>query len=327
MKIADLRQLTATASTASLEKALAEAYKQVPKSKKDELDVEITAILRGEDVASAKSKVRASDTSVPFETLRAEIDEFLENAYAQNYFAPNRVIPKKDRPKWRFKVMNFIKELMRVPVDSDDYPQAVNKMIDLYKVICYACNYYLFSTEDAFRSIGWGQPELFDVLVKMAFAQGYSDDMIGKLVGLSTSGGLSREALHIMQEVVLLDALETSDAKHTAIIKAKDMVSHRFSNLSGLKKYADGRYEIETNINELCNFIMITSITLSETEDGMKYYFANSKNRDDEITMYRALNCAEWMDDNESWLQIYDYGISKGIKPRDELLRMHEERC
>ena len=39
--------------------------------------------------------------------LELELEEFLSDAYAQNYFAPNRFVPKSERPKWRFKVKRF----------------------------------------------------------------------------------------------------------------------------------------------------------------------------------------------------------------------------
>jgi hypothetical protein len=42
--------------------------------------------------------------SVDIDDLAAELDQFLIDAYAQNYFAPNHFVPKSERPKWCFKV-------------------------------------------------------------------------------------------------------------------------------------------------------------------------------------------------------------------------------
>ena len=52
--------------------------------------------------------------------LKPEIEDFLENAYAQNYMIPNRIIPKQERPKWRFKVKAYIKSLQAVPPEGED---------------------------------------------------------------------------------------------------------------------------------------------------------------------------------------------------------------
>ena len=64
-------------------------------------------------------------------------------------------------------------------------------------MLCEACNYYLFSTDDAFRSVGWQQPDLFQMVVKKTFGDGYSREKVSALLLYSVSGGLSRESLHI----------------------------------------------------------------------------------------------------------------------------------
>lgn len=136
------------------EKIWNETYKQLRKGQKEDFDSLLTDILQGKTVEK-----KAVEEAVPFEELERQVTEFLENAYAQNYFAPNRVIPKSQRPKWRFMVKNYIKELERVSSESDYYSRSVKLLTDLYKLICQACNYYLFSTDDPFRSIGWEQQD------------------------------------------------------------------------------------------------------------------------------------------------------------------------
>ncbi len=153
MKIQELRQLVSTAERSTVEKAFAETYKMLTKSKKEEADLVIAAILAGKDTKTEKK----NKAVVPFEALEAEINLFLNNAYAQNYLAPNREVPKSQRPKWRFMVKNYIKELEKLSPEADNYAKSVTLLTALYRMLRYACNYYLFSTEDAFRSIGWQQ--------------------------------------------------------------------------------------------------------------------------------------------------------------------------
>ncbi len=86
---------------------------------------------------------------------KAFVESYKQLRKAQNYFAPNRVIPKNQRPKWRFMVKNFIKELEKIPPDSENFAESVQLMDQLYALICLARNVYLFSTDDPFRSIGW----------------------------------------------------------------------------------------------------------------------------------------------------------------------------
>lgn len=230
MKVQELRQLLSASDRENLEKALVETYKQLRKGQKEEFDSLLTDILQGKTVEK-----KAVEEAVPFEELERQITEFLENAYAQNYFAPNRVIPKSQRPKWRFMVKNYIKELERVSSESDYYSRSVKLLTDLYKLICQACNYYLFSTDDPFRSIGWEQQDFFGLLVGKTFAAGYSQEDISSLLLLAATGGLSRESLHIQQELVLLGELKTSDVKCIALEEARKLVDERIQKLTELK--------------------------------------------------------------------------------------------
>lgn len=117
---------------------------------------------------------------------------------------------------------NYIKELMKIPENDENHTRMVKLFSDLYRMLCAGCNVYLFSIGGSFRSIGWDQPDLFSVLVKKTFEEGYSEEHISSLLVMETTGGLSRESLHIQQKMVLLSELKTSDTKYIAIEKAKN---------------------------------------------------------------------------------------------------------
>lgn len=320
MKIQEFRDLIKAADKDLVEKAFAESYKRFTKSQKEEVDLIIRDVLAGKDARSAVKK----DT-VSFEELEQQIPVFLENAYAQNYFAPNRVIPKNQRPKWRFLVKNYIKALEKIPVEDENYEKSVKMLSDLYRMLCTACNYYLFSTDDAFRSVGWEQPELFRLIVKKYFGNGYSREKIAVLLTDAVSGGLSREALHIFQTSVLLDELRTSDVKYMAIEEARKLVDERKKKLSGLKKYDSKRYQLEDETNHLCEMILMTAIELAEPASGIEYFFQNYEQTDKEITLYCALRTVDWMEEEALWATVYEYGLGKKIKPRDSLVRRYQE--
>lgn len=319
MKVQELRDLLKAADRDLLEKAFVESYKHLTKKQKEEADQAITDALSGK---SSKSTVKKE--SVNFDELELQITEFLENAYAQNYFAPNRIIPKSQRPKWRFMVKNYIKELEKISVDDANYTRSAKLLTDLYHMLCEACNYYLFSTDDAFRSVGWQQPDLFQMVVKKTFGDGYSREKISALLLYSVSGGLSRESLHIEQESVLLAELKTSDVKYMAIEEARKLIDERKQKLKGLKKYDSKRYSLEEEINNLCDVILMTAIELAEPSSGIEYYFQNYERSDKEITLYCALKIADWVEDEELWIKIYEYGIGKKIKPREWLVGKYE---
>lgn len=321
MKVQELRQLLSTMDRAVLEKAFAECYKQLPKHKKEEMDQIIEDILTGKDSKKAKATVPAD-----FESLKQEIGIFIQNAYAQNYFVPNRVIPKNQRSKWRFCVKNYIKELQKISQEDEHYGESVKLLEELYELICQACNYYLFSTEDPFRSIGWQQPDFFLVLVNKVFGTGYTRENISKLLLYAATGGLSREALHIQQEMVLLSELKTSDVKYMAVEEAKKLIDERINKLSRLKQYDSKRYDLKEAINNLCNIVLMVQASLVELEAGIQYYFKTCIENDKEIVLYRALDIMDWIGENGQWLYVYEYGNKLKIKPREFLVSEYNQR-
>lgn len=183
----------------------------------------------------------------------------------------------------------------------------------MYHLICEACNYYLFSTNDAFRSIGWEQSDFFELLAKKTFAVGYSRENISQLVLYATTGGLSMESLHVYQEMVLLSCLKTSDVRYIAMEEAKKLVDERTKKLTGLGKYDSKRYHLEYEIDELCNMILLIAIKLAEPEPGIDYYFKHSTKMDREITLYCALDLINMMDEDDLWSKVYEYGIKKKL--------------
>lgn len=91
-------------------------------------------------------------------------------------------------------------------------------------------------------------------------------------------------------------------------------------------KYDNNRYYLEEAVNELCGMILLISIELAESAKGVEYYFRHSMEHNKEITLYRILNLIDWMDEDDLWINVYEYGIKKKIKPRDSLKAEHEER-
>ena len=91
-----------------MKKRLSRVINRLKKYQKREADILIRDILSGQSEKSGVKKEKQS-----FVELEAQIETFLENAKAGNYYAPNRVIPKSQRPKWRFLVKGYIKELKK----------------------------------------------------------------------------------------------------------------------------------------------------------------------------------------------------------------------
>lgn len=288
MKVQELRQIISSADRVLLEKAFVETYKQLTKSQKEEADVLIQAVLSGDMEKTKKKK-----ETVNFEDLEKQILTFIGNAKAGNYFAPNRVIPKSQRPKWRFLVKGYLKELEKIKSDSEYYERALNLLTKLYELICQACQYYLFSTDDPFRSIGWLQGDFYHLVAAKTFEGGYTREKIAKMAELACTGGLSRISLHYDQEMELIFLLHTSDVKEIAIEESKKAIQKRKEKLTSIRNNDYLSFYLEEEINNFCDLILMLFLVQAETEQGVKYYFKNCIETQKEIILYKALEAAE----------------------------------
>lgn len=88
MKIQELRKLLRVSQRENLEKAFTETYKKLNKAQKEAIDQILTDILEGKSVKGAKKEKEVID----FPALERDIKEFIDNAYAQNYFALKRIV-------------------------------------------------------------------------------------------------------------------------------------------------------------------------------------------------------------------------------------------
>ena len=68
------------------------------------------------------------------------------------------------------------------------------------------------------------------------------------------------------------------------------------------------------------------SVQLAEAETGIPYFFSNCMENNKEITLYRALDLMNMMDEDDMWIQIYEYGVKKKIKPREFLQESYQKR-
>lgn len=322
MKVQELRQLMESADMEHLMKAFIESYKLLKKAQKEEIDPVIADILKGNAVAKKKTE----EIVVEFEDLEQQIEDFIRNARAQNYVAPNRVIPKNQRPKWRFMVKNFIKDLEKITPEDFNYAKAVKLLTDIYSLMCDGCIFYMFSTEDPFRSIGWEQAALFELVVKKTFAADYTREELSRLLLSAAGSGLSMEALHINQQIILIDGLKTTASLETAAEEVQKLIEEREGRLKGLKKYDSGRYRLESDINEFCDLFLLLSAAFEEPAKGVEYYFARYKGDNQERALYHALAFIDNIEEDELWIQVYEYGMKHKIKLSDYMQTKYEKR-
>jgi hypothetical protein len=151
MKVAELKQHLEKHSQEQLRFIIKELYKAIPKQHKE--DRQIDALI--EDPQGFLSPGKTKKTLPPdFDSLKWEIETFIDHVQKDYYFAPNRVVPKKQRSQWRFLVKRFHKDLILVANQNEtDLPAAAKLLEKLYNLLCHGCGYYIFKTDDPLLTI------------------------------------------------------------------------------------------------------------------------------------------------------------------------------
>lgn len=121
MRINEVRERLDKYSKDQLRLIIVEIYKALPKAIKEDRDID--AIISNPD-AFKKGKKKAKKKQEPLpdmDELEFDIEDFIENAYKQYYFAPNSVVHKRQRSKWRFVVKGYYKNLLAAAENQSNF--------------------------------------------------------------------------------------------------------------------------------------------------------------------------------------------------------------
>jgi hypothetical protein len=318
MRIKEVRNIIKNYSEEELRILLTEMYKAIPKTVKEEKDIDQMV----EDINSYKNsrrRVSRQKEDVNIELLEYEVETFIEYAYKQYYFAPNSFVHKKERPKWRFKVSKYIKQLDKV----ENNELVIELLEKIYEVLCYGCHYVIFSSDDPFASIRISQEDVFNRIVRRKFADGFKREAITSTLKLMAA---NKPADSLLPS--LLQYINTPDSRLITIEecnKLQQMVKNGHKLTSNkLEKSNSGRYYTQEKINILVETAFYCYLELSEYETAGEYFMSNYEGHDDEVKLYILLRLLYESDLKENWLSEYEKAIQGGIKPRERLTKMYE---
>jgi len=327
MLVSELRELLKRYKEEDLRLIILEMYKSMPKKQRE--DKGIDALLQDVEAYLRIGKVeRKQDRQTNIKDLKPEIEQFIDYAYKQYYFAPNNFVHKKERPKWRFKVKAYVKSLQGISVEGEEGRTATNLLEKLYEMLCYACGCYIFSTDDPFRSVGIEQTVLLDIVIKRKLGSGISKESVKSAIALVMNSKVDRETLHSFLIDVLVENLKYPDSKEIAIeqcvaLKAElDRTKPNPSRKSWISDSFD--YERQEKINNLVEMVFRLYIALCEYEKAIKYYNENNVKLNSEVSLYVLLSLLFEYELKEYWLREYDEAVKKGVKPREALQKTYK---
>jgi succinate dehydrogenase flavin-adding protein (antitoxin of CptAB toxin-antitoxin module) len=283
LNISEVRSLIQQHKREELEYIIAEMYKMIPKEKKT--DGNLSELIKSPAKAKTdrkKSKAKAKKQR-PFEEVLAEVEFFVDNAYAQNYLVPNRTISKKERPKWRFVVKRLYKELNEYTADEKYIKEAADALKELYEVMTYSCGYYLFNAYEPFDSIGISQPDFYFSVINAFHTFLPKDSFISRSIDLMFDNQLNRWTLYSTLMVSFLEFIIIPDLYYKTI----KIADHKRTSI--LEKHPSKKnmeYEIRNKINNYTELIFRCYFGLFEYDNALSDYKRYHIESDEEVKLY-----------------------------------------
>lgn len=319
MLVKELRNTIDNYSNAELKDIIIELYKAIPKKAKE--DKYIDKMI--EDITKFKNSRKLNKTSqklteIDMDDLKTDIEQFIDYAYKQYFFAPNQYVHKRDRPKWRFTAKKFIKALEIAAVKEENRKTVLELLTKIYEMLSYGCAYTIFSSDDPFRSVMIEQTKLFDKVISLYFSMELTADSIRFALELMMNSYLDRETLHSSLMKEILKHLKTSDSKEIAAEQCSLLIK-RVKNQSSTSKRSDSDYYKRNKINNLAEMGLRCYISLCEYEKGTEFFKTHSTESNKEISLYVLLRLLYEYDLKKYWLTEYKNALSNGITPRKSL--------
>jgi hypothetical protein len=325
MKIGELRALLAQYTEQRLRLIIAEMYKAIPKSVREEKEID-DILTHPEELLKPKVHRKKAEAQPRMEELKNEADQFIEYAYQQYYLTPNSHVPKKERPKWRFIVKRLHKSILASAVDEANVPIASELLTKLYTMLCYSCEYTLFSAYDTFESIGIEQTTFFGNVLELKFRHESPMEFARNSIRLIVDHSLNRYTLHSDLMEIALHYLQSLDITELAIQICDELIADTRRQPVSKKStwMGDVEYRKRRKLNNLVEMAFLCYGELQDFEQGVEYFKANYLETEPEVKLYILLRFLFLFQQEELFVQEYERALKEKIKPRKQLVKLYE---
>ncbi len=286
MKLAELRAAIERHDAATLREVVVELYRAMPDRLRaakgvDQLVLEPAAWREGK-----RQRPSPAARLDPVEVLD-ETAEFVDNASRGYYFAPNRVVPKSARPKWRFVAKRLYRDLLAIGGDPDVGADAAAALGDLLLVLHRAEGVYLFSSTEPFEAIGVASEDFFQSAVRLLRQHQPPAAMVERALSLLEGCGdlwcPEEEIAALLAELTTPDlrelALEAADRRLAKLTAPPAPKGRQQPRRSSGEEYAR-RCVVVT----LSTFLLRCACALHEPERGVERYLRHRRAADPRLT-------------------------------------------
>ncbi len=322
MKVGELREKLDKLKKEEIIKLAVEFYKLVPKAKKE--DYSLDDLINN----PSEKKVKATKAKVGLPEVEAEVTTFVEHVRAGYYYEYNKIVPKKERSTWRFKVKRLYKALINKNIQEGNLQVQSDLLTQLYVLMCEAAGYYHFSTTDPFQSIKVTQVEFYKtVLTFIGEAEGKMA-LVEKGIDLIIQNDLDRETFYSELMSELVEALDIPNLKYEAIEKARKLTAKNGFLPSAKKKEkivfsssGDDFYQSERH-NNYTELVFMLYMSLYEHEEAIQYYQTHHYEYNEEVKLYILISILFRYQKPDLIRREIETAIEQGIKPRQNLLSL-----
>jgi hypothetical protein len=327
MKVSELREKIKKYSRADLERLTVELYKAIPKAKKEDMAVD-------DLIANPSFKKKKQATkAVSLATLREDVPQFIEHAKAQYYLAPNRVVPKGERSKWRFRVKRWYKDLQQAKLPDGNLAEQAELLTKLYNLLCQACGYQYFTAYDPFESVGVAQTEFYEAVLRLKWEVDDKPVFVKTSITLIVDNFLNRYTLEGNLMEVLLQFLPIADLRYLAIEKAKELIvengfqtpspePERRLKISFMTDHS--AYRKQAKHNNLVEMIFRTHTKLYEFDEGIRFYQQHHYERQPEVKLYILVSLLFNAQQPDLIVREINAAEQAGVAPRENLKKLRD---
>ncbi|GGJ91380.1 hypothetical protein GCM10007063_12540 [Lentibacillus kapialis] len=320
MKVAEVREKLKSRKKDELQKLIVEMYKQFPKKVRE--TKEIDNLIDNPDLFKTRKQNSKKAVQMPdLLSVEYKVKRFLENARAQNYIAPNRVIPKKERSNWRFTAKRLVDQLTVLSGQSEHVKACAYYLEEIYKLFCYASGHYVFASQEPFHTIRLPQPDFYNRVVSLKKQVEEPDTWIRESMLLILEHDHDHDILTISLSEVLLANLHNAPLKERAVSIAQHLVQEKEAEVSKeghinrkFIKYWDKEY-----INDLVEMILMIQSALGEYKAANAFFKKHYMATAGEVKLYVLLKNIMRYERVDDWLREYESALKRGIRPRDSL--------
>lgn len=322
MKVGELRKKLSKMKKDEVIKIASEFYKLVPKSKKE--DYALDAYV---DNSGKKKKPSKTKNEISLEELELDVNTFIEDARNQYYFAPNTIIPKKERSKWRFMVKRWYNALTDRSRKGKDLKKQAKLLCDLYELLCESCRYIYFSGEDSFKSVGVEQPTFYLSVIHLLQESKGKAEALQPAIELIVNNDLNRYTLYSDLMVGLISTLDIPDLKYKGIEISERLIQ---LNLSKPQKknsrfVVSNELSTERKINNLTELAVRLYADLYEVDEGIDFFYKHYRENDEDVKLYVLVRILFQLRDQENIVKEIEKAIKKGVEVRSRLVDLLEK--